>query len=50
MSGVNLLRRSVGEDKEKELGLQGVAYIAATPARKSRARALPPVAEAEYGP
>lgn len=29
---------------------QGTAYIAATPARKSRASALPPVAEAEYGP
>lgn len=28
----------------------GVAYIAAMPARKSLARPLPPVAEAEYGP
>lgn len=30
--------------------LLGTEYIAATPARKSRAKPLPPVAEAEYGP
>ena len=30
--------------------LQGVAYMAAMPARKSRDMPLPPVAEAEYGP
>lgn len=28
----------------------GVEYIAAAPARTSRAKALPPVADAEYGP
>jgi hypothetical protein len=28
----------------------GLAYMAATPARKSLANALPPVADAEYGP
>jgi hypothetical protein len=30
--------------------LLGIEYIAATPARKSRANPLPPVAEAAYGP
>jgi len=30
--------------------VHGVEYIAAIPARKSRARPLPPVAEAAYGP
>jgi len=29
---------------------RGVAYMAAMPAKKSRAKALPPVAEAEYTP
>jgi len=36
--------------KEVRGDLQGVEYIAAIPARKSRARPLPPVAEAAYGP
>lgn len=30
--------------------LLGVEYSAAIPARKSRAKSLPPVAEAAYGP
>lgn len=30
--------------------VQGVEYMAATPAKKSRARPLPPVADAAYGP
>lgn len=36
--------------KGRGKGLLGVEYMAAMPARKSLARALPPVAEAEYGP
>jgi hypothetical protein len=39
-----------GEVEGRDGDVQGCAYSAAIPARKSRARSLPPVAEAAYGP